>query len=158
MLFHPPVQEVSKSGSLEKIQILDPFGFLIFIGSVIMLLLALQWGGATYPWRSSIIVGLFCGFGGMLTAFVFWLRHKGDEAIVPHSLLKQRTVLCSALVACVGMGSLQLCTYYLPIWFQVIKDATPTKSGIMYFPSVLGNILLSIVAGVLGSHYSSFHT
>ena len=29
---------------------------------------------------------------------------------------------------------LQILVYYIPIWFQAIKGATPVKSGIMNIP------------------------
>ncbi|KAI9700904.1 MAG: hypothetical protein M1820_006665, partial [Bogoriella megaspora] len=61
----------------------------------------------------------------------------------------QRSVFFGAIVAFFVLGGLQLVTYYLPIWFQVIKNATPTKSGIMFFPTVLGDVTFSLLAGLL---------
>lgn len=40
---------------------LDLVGSAVLVPSVIMLLLALQWGGLDYPWSDSRIIGLFVG-------------------------------------------------------------------------------------------------
>jgi len=49
------------------------------------------------------------------------------------------------------MGGLQLVSYYLPMWFQVILGVSPTQSGISYLPSVCGDIFASLTAGMLGT-------
>jgi hypothetical protein len=46
------------------------------------------------------------------------------------------------------MGAVLTSVYYLPEWFQVIKSASPTKSGLMYLPLSLSDILSATLAGV----------
>lgn len=49
--------------------------------------------------------------------------------------------------------------YYLPIWFQVIKDDSAVKSGIHLLTQVLALIVASILTGVLTSragYYTPF--
>ena len=115
-----------------------------------MLLLALQWGGEKYKWSSATVVGLLCGFAVLTPVFCLWQRHEQDEAGIPPKIFMQRTVLSSAVVGWFAFGGLQLVTYYLPIWFQVILGASPTKSGVYYLPSVLGDISASVMGGALG--------
>ena len=148
--FFAPTQETAQISILAKLKGLDLLGFLLFSPAVIMLLLALQWGGNLYSWKSATVIGLICGAGAVLAIFAVWQRHEKDEASIPPSVFLQRSVFFGAVVACLSMGGLQLVTYYLPIWFQVIKNNTPTESGINYFPSVVGNVLFSLFAGVLG--------
>lgn len=119
--------------------------------TVIMILLAITWGGSRYPWNSATIIGLFCGFGGLLLVFMYWQWRKGDEASIPPRIIAQRTVLASALTGALTMGALQLMVYYVPIWLQVIKGVSPSKSGVMNLPMVLGNVIFSILAGILGA-------
>ena len=74
-------------------------GTAIFIPAIICLLLALQWGGADYPWNSAKIIGLFVGFGLMIAIFIgiqFW---QGDNGTLPPRLFKNRNVLFSMLFA-----------------------------------------------------------
>ena len=46
-------------------------------------------------------------------------------------------------------GSQYIIIYFLPIWFQAIKGASATKSGIMNLPMILGLVIISMMAGGL---------
>ncbi len=134
----------------QKIKHLDLAGLGLFIPAVIMALLAVQWGGNTHPWRSATIIGLFVGFGGLICIFTAWQWYQQDEASIPSRIMGQRSVYSAAAVVFVGMGSVQLIAYYLPMWFQVIKDDTPLQSGIRFMFSVLGGLLGGVIPGGLG--------
>jgi len=47
-------------------KMLDVIGFLLFAPSAVMFLLALEWGGTVYAWKSAVVIGLFCGSAGNL--------------------------------------------------------------------------------------------
>ena len=76
-----------------KLARLDIVGTILFLGTICCLILALQWGGQTLPWRSSQVIGLCVGSGllAMVFGFVQWKR--GDNALVPLRILKQRSIL-----------------------------------------------------------------
>lgn len=117
-----------------------------------MILLALQWGGTQYAWKSATIIGLFLGGGGLVIVFMFWQRYKGDNAMIPPRLMTQRTIFVACFINFFAMGAVLTSIYYLPEWFQVIKAVSPTKSGIMYLPLSISDILSAILAGVAVSH------
>ncbi|KAK9778021.1 putative Rubrofusarin-specific efflux pump aurT [Seiridium cardinale] len=64
----------------EKIAKLDPIGTSIFIPAVVCLLLALQWGGATYAWNDARIIVLCILFGLLSIGFVVVQIWKGEDA------------------------------------------------------------------------------
>lgn len=72
---------------------MDFAGATLFLGAICCLILALQWGGQTLPWSSSTVIGLFIGSGllSLLFAFVQWKR--GDDALIPLRVLRQRSIL-----------------------------------------------------------------
>jgi hypothetical protein len=143
-------REASQLSILEKIQRLDLPGFALFIPAVIMLLLAVQWGGTKYSWNSATVIGLLCGFIGMMAIFITWQWHAQDDASIPPRIFMNRNVAVASVVSFFMFGSLQLIVYFLPIWFQVIKRATPTQSGIDFLATVLATMLLTFTAGGLG--------
>jgi hypothetical protein len=135
--------------SWEIFKRLDPIGFIIFAPSCIMLLLALQWGGTTYPWSSAMIIGLICGSLATFCVFVAWEYRCGEKAMMPLGLLKRRIVYSSCLASVFQMGGVQMVAYYLPLWFQVIKGASPSMSGVYFLGSVGPQIAASLVSGAL---------
>ncbi|KAF4766518.1 hypothetical protein HAV15_010474 [Penicillium sp. str.  len=127
---------------------LDLVGFVVFAAFATMISLALEWGGSTYTWRSSVIIGLFCGGGFALIAFVLWERHVGDAvAMIPGSVAGKRQVWCSCLFMGFFSGSLLVFSYYLPIYFQAVKDVSPTLSGVYMLPGILGQVIMAMVSG-----------
>lgn len=77
----------------EKLDNLDFFGALFFIGGTVCLLLALQWGGSMFPWKDSQVWGLFIGVALLVPIFVWIQIKRGKKATMPPSIIKQRTVL-----------------------------------------------------------------
>lgn len=128
---------------------LDLIGFTLFAPAAIMFLLALQYGGSTYPWNSATIIGLFVGAGVTFIIFMLWEYRVGDKAMIPYSILTIRTVWAS----CVTYGflaSLLICgSYYLPIYFQAIKNASPMISGVDILPSIISQMISAILSGQL---------
>jgi len=116
-----------------------------------MMLLALGWGGVTYAWNSSIIIGLFCGGGAATILFLVWERHQGDVAMMPLGMLRKRIIYSAVIAATLSQESLLVITYYLPVWFQVVKDASPTMGGIYYLPSVGSMVVGSMITVALST-------
>ncbi|KAE8443873.1 hypothetical protein EG329_001282 [Mollisiaceae sp. DMI_Dod_QoI] len=139
----------------EIINRLDPVGFILFAPTCIMVLLALQWGGSTYAWNSSTIIGLFVGSAVSLPLFLFWESRRGDTAMVPLSILRQRIVYSSCLAIMFQYGSFPIFNYYLPVWFQTILGVSPILSG-AYFMATAGPLIAAtVVTGVLASKLGS---
>ena len=128
---------------------LDLIGFAIFAPAAIQLLLALQWGGITFAWNSAQIIGLFCGAGGTFVAFLVWDQYKGDEAMIPFSMARRKTVWSSCWVYGLLMGQLFCASYYLPIYFQGVKGVSPTMSGVYLLPSILSHMFAAVSSGML---------
>ncbi|KAH8800024.1 major facilitator superfamily domain-containing protein [Hyaloscypha sp. PMI_1271] len=140
---------------------LDIPGFILFTPTIIMLLLALEWGGVTYRWNSSVVIGLFCGAGVAWIIFLLWERRQGEGAMIPLELFTHRITVCSALTMMLAQGPLLVVSYYLPVWFQVVKNVSPITSGVFYIPSVGTQMISSVLTGILTSrlgYYTPFAT
>ncbi len=138
----------------ESINRLDIVGFLLFAPACVMILLALQWGGSTYAWNSSQTIGLFVGFVACLAAFFFWEKRRGDTAMIPLAILAKKVVYSSCIVSITQYGSLQVFSYYLPVWFQTILGVNPILSG-AYFIATAGPFIASnIITGIIGGYCS----
>ncbi|KAJ5454136.1 Major facilitator superfamily domaingeneral substrate transporter [Penicillium daleae] len=130
---------------------LDLVGFMIFAGFAVLISLALEFGGSTYAWRSSNTIGLFCGAGVAFIVFVLWGRAVGDAiAMIPGSIASTRKIWCSCFFMGCFSGSLVIFSYYLPIYFQAMKNASSTMSGVYMLPGIIARVLTAIISGVAG--------
>ena len=75
-----------------KLRRLDLVGAAILICGLCCLLLALQWGGTSLPWRSSRVIGLLTGSGLILVCFFLLQWKLGDDSTMPLHVLFQRSV------------------------------------------------------------------
>ncbi|KIW72591.1 hypothetical protein PV04_00772 [Phialophora macrospora] len=149
VLHIPQDPKLSEKPILKRVMELDLLGAAILIPAIIMLLLAVQWGGSTYAWNNSRIIGLFVGAGLMLILFAVSQWRLGEAATIPPRLLKQRTLMAACgFVFFFGAGVFIL-IYYLPLYLQSVKGSSPTESGIQILPLMLSTVLTSIVGGIL---------
>lgn len=127
----------------------DLVGFVLFAPAVIMFLLALEWGGNTYAWNSATIIGLFCGAVVLFGIFIAWEAHVGAKAMIPLSLFKIRAVSAACGYVFFLFSAMQLVVYYLPIYFQAVKDTSPMISGVDLLPSILSQLIATLGSGAL---------
>ena len=128
---------------------LDLVGFALFAPAAIQLLLALEYGQSTYPWGSATVIGLFCGAAGTFGIFLLWEWRQGDKAMVPLRMLAKRTVWSSCLVIICLFAVMLGSSYYLPVYFQAVKNDSPLISGVSLLPSILSQLALAVISGNL---------
>lgn len=95
---------------------LDPLGTLFFLPSIVALLLALQWGGATYAWNDARVVALFVVFAVMFVGFAAVQILMPETATVPLRIIRQRSMLAGACYMVFLSGAMMLAIYYIPLW------------------------------------------
>ncbi|KAL8636376.1 MAG: hypothetical protein Q9228_006218 [Teloschistes exilis] len=132
----------------EQVAQLDPIGTTFFLPGIVCLLLTLQWGGSTYAWSNGRIVALLVIFGICACVFIAVQAWKGEMATVPPHIIKQRSIAATFWFSFCNGGAMQIVVYYLPIWFQAIKDASPVHSGIMLLGTLLSLVVATISAGI----------
>lgn len=129
---------------------LDLVGFALFAPAVIQLLLALQFGGNQFAWNSSQVIGLFCGAGITFIVWFVWNYRKGDDALLPVSIIRRRVIWTSGLNYTFLMATLFGASYFLPIYFQAVKGVNAIMSGVYLLATVLPQLLSVVLSGFLG--------
>jgi len=142
----PPVLEVLGTA----VHSLDLPGFTLIAPAAIMFFLALQYGGNQYAWNSSTVIGLFVGAAVTFALFLVWEHHRGDDAMVPFSMLKKRIIWSASGTMFFFMGVLFCGNFYLPIYFQAVKDDSALMSGVHILPTIIGQVLFAMMSGVMG--------
>ncbi|KAK5659924.1 hypothetical protein OQA88_13388 [Cercophora sp. LCS_1] len=130
---------------------LDIVGFMLLAPAATMLLLALQYGATCYSWDSPIVVGLFCGATVAFIVFLWDGSTKGEDALLPMWMISRRVVWCSCLVMVFSVATTYCASYFLPIYFQTVRDISPIMSGVWLLPTILSQLLAAAVSGILVS-------
>lgn len=114
LCFFKAPKPIKKTSSIrEQLAQLDLLGLLFFIPAIVCVLLALQWGGTQYPWRSGRIIGLFVTFGVLILIFIVIQWKKQETATIIPRLVKNRDVSGAAFYCLCLTGSFIVFTYYV---------------------------------------------
>ena len=128
----------------------DLVGFILVGPAVVQLLLALQFGGNQYGWKSSQVIGLFCGSGVTFIVWLFWNYHKGDEALLPVRIIKRTPIWTSGVFYALLMSNSFGASSFLPIYFQAVKGVNAVMSGVYLLPTILPQLVAVVLGGALG--------
>ncbi|MBK0384586.1 hypothetical protein I3214_00135 [Streptomyces sp. RB110-2] len=122
---------------------LDYAGIVTLSAAIIALTLLTSWGGVEYAWTSPQIIGLGLGTLVFLGLFVK-AESTASEPIVPLRLFRDSTFTISLLgtTVCgiVFVGAVQ----FLALYVQVATGASPTASGFILLPMMMGLVLSSV--------------
>ena len=142
-----PAKEHAGESFMQRVKQFDPIGTALLVPGLVLLLLALQWGGNQYAWGSTRIVVLLVLGLVLLLAFSISQLWAGENGTVPPRILCQRSIAAGAVVS-VGFGSaLVILSFYLPIWFQAIKGQSAVEAGVRLLPYFLSTVTFVIASG-----------
>ncbi|KAJ2719116.1 hypothetical protein GGI07_005409 [Coemansia sp. Benny D115] len=138
------------SGSLlAKLKRVDFVGSLVLIGAVVMLLLALTWGGKTFPWNSARVICLLV-FGILLLGVFLLIEWKTKaDPTVPLRLFKNRNLSVSVLGQFFMGVAMFSPMFFVPIWYTIVKNSGTISAGLHLLPYLLSISLVSVASGFL---------
>ncbi|MHB1487503.1 MAG: MDR family MFS transporter [Acidimicrobiales bacterium] len=126
----------------------DYVGTALLGGAVTAFILLTTWGGTTYPWLSTPVLGLAVLGVVLLMAFCI-AENRAEEPLIPLALFRNRIFSAtSAIGFIVGFGMFGAIVY-IPLYLQTVHGASPTSSGLQLAPLMLGLLSTSIVTGQL---------
>jgi EmrB/QacA subfamily drug resistance transporter len=135
---HFPAKKVS-----HKVDYLG--GTLLAVAASALILLA-TWGGTQYAWGSVEIVGL--GLLTVVAAVAFCVvESRADEPMLPLRVFRNKNFsLSMALTFLTGLAMFGAMTF-LPLYQQTVQGESPTVSGLMLTPMMVGSTITSMLAG-----------
>jgi EmrB/QacA subfamily drug resistance transporter len=120
-------------------------GILLGVIATSIILVA-TWGGTQYRWTSAPVLTLIALAAGSLVAFIA-VERRAAEPMLPLRLFQNRNFsLTMVLTFFVGVSLFGALTF-LPLYQQTVQGASPTVSGLLLTPLMVGSAVTSIVAG-----------
>ncbi|KAJ1675686.1 hypothetical protein EV182_000779 [Spiromyces aspiralis] len=142
---------VERETWLEKLKRVDFLGSFIMVASLILILLALSWGGKTYAWNSAVVIALLVVGFALLAVFVVVEAYIPLEPILDLSLFNNRTIpalLIASTMAGMVMFSL---IYYIPIFFSAVFNSSAINAGVHLLPFQVSIAVSALVTGQIMS-------
>ncbi|KAF2014282.1 MFS drug transporter [Aaosphaeria arxii CBS 175.79] len=133
----------------EGIKAIDWLGTISILAVTLLLLLGLDFGGSTFPWNSPRVICLIAVGGAMILFFLFCEKKLAKYPLMPLTVFKTRSNNAAFIVGfahnMVSMGV----EYYLPLYFQSVKQASPLRSGVLVLPMMLTMAATDMTSGFL---------
>ncbi|GEQ67378.1 hypothetical protein JCM33374_g1042 [Metschnikowia sp. JCM 33374] len=145
LCFHPPRPSGHIRAKLAKI---DYLGTLLIAAGLVLLLLAMTFGGNEYAWNSAAIICLFTISGVIMVVFLGYNFFISKKPLILKDFVTQPQILASGFMAFFNFAFFLSLVNYLAIYFQVIFNASAWQSGIDLLPLVVSVSVASAFNGI----------
>jgi EmrB/QacA subfamily drug resistance transporter len=125
---------------------IDYLGAAVLAVGATAIVLVTTWGGNQYAWGSPQIMTLIA-IAVIAVAVFIRVEAVASEPILPLHVFKNRNFsLASSMSFLLGLAMFGAMTF-LPLYQQTVQHASPTVSGLMLIPMMLGATTTSLIAG-----------
>ncbi|CAI7637781.1 unnamed protein product [Penicillium pancosmium] len=138
-----------KTNMMDGIKAIDWFGSLSVLGLTLMLLLGLDFGGVTFAWSSSQVICLIV-FGSLCSLlFIYSEKRLAKYPIMPLGIFSRPSNVAAMAVAFAHGFVFIAGEYYIPLYLQSAKEASPMRSGVLTLPVVLAEAFSGMITGAI---------
>jgi EmrB/QacA subfamily drug resistance transporter len=125
---------------------IDYAGAIALAIAATSIILMTTWGGTQYAWASVQVIGL--AVLGLVSTVVFLaIEARAAEPILPLGVFRNRNfsvaIAMSFLLGLALFGALT----FLPLYQQTVQHLSPTQSGLMLIPMMLGSTVTALISG-----------
>ncbi|KAJ5995873.1 hypothetical protein N7481_002850 [Penicillium waksmanii] len=138
----------NKDSTFSKLANVDFLGTGFLGGAIIAITCMIDQGGKSFPWRSWITVVM--GGGGLLLliSFVLVEAYVAKDPIFNLRILRRPNVAISYIIGFLQIMAQLGMLFSIPLYFQVTQGASTTASGGHLVPTIIGNTVGGILAGL----------
>lgn len=127
---------------------IDYAGAALLTGTTMVFLLVLSLGGTEWPWWSwPTGAGVLATVA--LLGVLIWHLGRASEPVLPLALFGNRVFLVASVVLALALMGLQGSALFFPLLFQTVMGVTPSHSGFLTGPLMIGIVISSVVNGRL---------
>jgi len=124
---------------------IDYLGAVLMVAAVTTLLLGMV-NGREAGWASPEIIGLL-GAGIVLGGTFLWWETRAAEPVLPLRLFRNRIFSVSSGIGFSIGFAMFGAIVFLPVYLQIVRGVSPTRSGLELLPLMAGLLVASVVSG-----------
>lgn len=134
---------------------IDYAGATLLSVGIATLLLWITFAGTSFDWASWQTAAMLGGSLLALAAAV-WVESRASEPIIPLHLFRNRTLVLS-VIASIAVGvALFGTSVFLSQYMQLARGKTPTQSGLLTIPMIVGLLVSSTISGQIISRTGKY--
>lgn len=127
---------------------LDYLGILLICTTSVPFMLALTWGGSTYPWISPIIIILFLISIISLILFII-VERKAEDPLLPVNVITNRYFIIPTFLYALATYQSVIYLTYIPLYGQAVLDLSAVASGSLITPLMIVLIFATQLIGIV---------
>lgn len=143
---HESVEEVAPPAH-SKVSRVDYVGSALLVGAIVSFLFAVDEAGKDFKPRNPALIATIVGSIVLALCFIWYELKIAQEPVFPPRLLLQRDVATSYLICLLQSGAQLALMFSVPLYFQVVSNASDTVAGSRLVPAFVGNTFGSLGAG-----------
>ena len=125
---------------------IDTVGALLLVSGVATLILALSWSPGQFGWGSTQTVGMAVASVVLIVVFLWW-EPRVTNPIVPMHLFRNHTVQVMVPMVTLISAAMTTVSTFMPLFLQAVTGVSPTNSGLLLVPMMLGMTAASTYVG-----------
>jgi len=111
-------------------------------------LLVMSWGGGTYPWLSTPVIGLMAAAVALL-ALLIWRERRAADPLLPPRLFANAVFVRGVAIAAIAAAGMFGATFLLPLQFQLTRGVDAATSGTLLVPFLASTVVGAYASGQL---------
>jgi MFS family permease len=139
---------------------LDHFGAVLLMGALTTFVLAINWGGVTYPWNSRRIIGIFVASGILFIILgiqqVWTIFTTLPRRLIPVQFFRSRTVLILFSTTAASGAAAFVPIYFVPLFFQFTRNDNALDAGVRLLPLIVVMVVVVLANGVLMAKFGYY--
>lgn len=124
----------------------DYLGAALLTTSVTCLILMLSWTSEEYGWASNSSIALGTATVLLAVAFVLWEK-RAPEPVMPLHLFSNDTIRITVPLVAFAGSIIYGANAFIPLFLQAVTGVSPTKSGLLLVPIMIGVTVMSVSTG-----------
>ncbi|KAL8776860.1 MAG: hypothetical protein Q9194_002889 [Teloschistes cf. exilis] len=156
----PPFDPRGDQKLYSRIREFDFFGAILSIAVLVCTIVAINFGGALYPWHSGQIISLFVLAGVLLIVFAlqqkFAIFTQSSGRMFPLDFLLNREAVLLFVLGCAANAGGYVPLYYIPLYFQFTRGNAALEAAVRLLPLVFLFSSTVIFNGALMSRYGLY--
>ena len=144
----------------KRLSELDYVGTTLMVGACVSGVMAINFGGIIYPWKSGQTISCFVVSGVLFVVFglqqSFCVFTTESTRIFPCQFLTHRILVILFMQMSAAVTVFFVPIYFIPLFFQFARNDTAIEAGVRLLPLVCLLVFANVANGALMSKYGYY--